>query len=75
MTDLQRLYDELGMDALRKELASRNFSELLADLDDTVQMDLMKIDNAEWVATHKERVVFYAIRDALREKYTTKPGA
>lgn len=62
-----KLYDysiEHGYTALEKELESYDTARLFAELDDTVQMDMLEVSNAEWAFMRNKKTVYNAI---LRE--------
>lgn len=66
MTKLFDLYNE-DREAFRTELESMTVGELFAELDDTIQLDMLKMDNDEW-ARFKEKKVYQAIVTELRSR-------
>lgn len=51
-----------------KSLKSMDFERLLAELDDTIQFDLLNMNNEKWI-TCKEKKVYSAIIRELRERF------
>lgn len=54
---------------MTKSLKSMEFERLLAELDDTIQFDILNMSNEKWI-TYKEKKVYSAIIRELRERFT-----
>lgn len=54
---------------MTKSLKSMELERLLAELDDTIQFDILNMSNEKWI-TCKEKKVYLAIIRELRERFT-----
>ena len=66
MTESYELY-EADREAFRNKLKEMSNGELLADLDDTIQIDMLKMSNDQW-ATLESKKVYHAIVNELRNR-------
>jgi len=72
MTDLMRLYLDNRTAALEK-IKNIDNAILMAELDDTIQLDLMRMANIDFAMLPQERAGLYlAIRRELSERLTTE---
>lgn len=65
-TELYELYknDEI---AFLKKIKAMHVSELLTELDDTIQIDMLKMSNEEWISLEGKRV-YQSIINELRKR-------
>lgn len=78
MTQLMSLYRD-NPEAAKKKIKEMDAGLLLAELDDTIQMDLMRISNVEWATLPRDKAGVYRaiaseIYDRLHKLEYSKAG-
>lgn len=58
---------EMSRDEMLEEIKSMGTARLLAELDDTIQLDMLKMSHEKWL-TYQDKKVYQAIVRELRER-------
>ena len=66
-TELHAFLMENGLTELSKKLETIDTGQLFAELDDTVQMDILGVSHEEWTFMRSQKAVYTAIcRELLK---------
>ena len=58
---------EHGWTELADKLANMDTTQLFAELDDTIQLDLLKVSNDDWAIMRSQKIVYTSIcRELLK---------
>ena len=66
-TNLHSFAMEYGWTELAEKISAMSTSQLFSELDDTIQMDLLKVSHEEWALMRSQKIVYASIcRELLK---------